>query len=102
MKHYGSKSVPIDPEIKDLVVELNYKGYKTDGSCAGHGYRGYISFSNKNKTPPYTYLTKDEAKNVIIIMKKHGCKRINFPPDVNAGGKLYAMAYFSSMGVKHD
>jgi hypothetical protein len=98
MKHHGSKSVPIDSEIKPLVVELNKKGYKTEQSCAGHGYRGYVSFLPKNHTPPYKYLTKEEAKTVINIAHKYGCKRVGFPPSVNAGGKVYATIYFSSMG----
>ena len=98
MKHYGSKDVKIDPEVKSLVLELNKKGYKTEGSCAGHGYRGYISFLPKNRSPPYQYLTKEEANDAIFIARKHGCERVGFPPSVNAHGKLYAMMYFSSMG----
>ena len=27
---------PIEPKIKPLVIALNYKGYKTTGSCEGH------------------------------------------------------------------
>jgi len=43
----------IDPEIRDIVLELNAKGRKTLMSCAGHpglqgsrGIRGYIWFEN--------------------------------------------------------
>ncbi|MFA5745650.1 MAG: hypothetical protein WC932_02195 [archaeon] len=100
MRHYGSKSVPIDPEIKSLVLELNKKGYKTEQSCAGHGYRGYISFLSKNRTPPYRYLTKEEATRAISIARKHGCERVEFPPSLNAGGKVFATMSFSSMGKK--
>lgn len=98
MKHYGSKSGAIDTQIKSLLVELNRKGYKTEQSCAGHGYRGYVSFLSKNNTAPHIYLTKEEAKNVITIAKKHGCKNVMFPKDRNAGGLLWATVTFSSMG----
>jgi len=99
MKHYGSKAVPIDSEIKSLVLELNRKGYKTEQSCAGHGYRGYISFRSAGiANGGYKYLTKEEAKNVIMIAKKHGCSRISFPDSLNAGGKVLATMTFSSMG----
>ena len=99
MKHYGSKAVPIDSEIKSLVIELNKKGYKTEQSCAGHGYRGYVSFLPKNHTSPYKYLTKEEAKTVIAIAHKHECERVGFPLSLNARGKVYATMTFSSMGV---
>lgn len=98
MKHYGSKSVAIDPKIKSLLIELNKKGYTTEQSCEGHGYRGYVSFRPKNNSSPYTYLTKNEANDVISIAKKHGCKYVTFPKDINAGGLLWATVTFSSMG----
>lgn len=97
--HIGSRQLPLDPEIKLLVIELNRKGYTTEGSCAGHGKygaglgnsgQGYISFGRS--------LSPSEARNVITIMRKYGCKRIGFPPSINAGGKVRVTAAFSPMG----
>lgn len=38
----------IDLEIRQVVKELNKRGYRTLGSCAGHlGEQGYITFEKK-------------------------------------------------------
>jgi hypothetical protein len=98
MKHYGSRDVPVDTEVKSLLSELNALGYKTEQSCAGHrGKNGYVTFLQKNKSGFPVYLTKKEAKNAIVIARKHGCKRVGFPSSVNAGGIVYAYMQFSSM-----
>jgi hypothetical protein len=48
----------------------------------------------------HTYLTKSEAKHVIAIARRHGCKRVGFPSSLNGGGKVFANMRFSSMGKK--
>jgi len=43
-------SFPVDIKIKDTIILLNKKGYKTDNSCQGHEERGistYVSFKKK-------------------------------------------------------
>ena len=49
------RGLRLDPEIVDLVIELNRAGFSTYGSCAGHPsysgkgmMRGYISFEGYN------------------------------------------------------
>lgn len=55
----------IDPEIKELVYELNDSGYKTVGSCSGHGgENGFVTF-----TPD---LSEADEEDIQYIFRKHG------------------------------
>jgi len=59
----------IDPEIKNVILELNSKGYITNASCAGHGrsykeYPGWIAFNPD--------LTRSEISDIQSIMKSFG------------------------------
>lgn len=60
----------IDPEIRSVVIELNNKGYKTEGSCAGHVRvrRGFISFTG--------VITPPKVERISQIARKHGLKNI--------------------------
>jgi len=44
------KGLDIDPEIREVVRELNSRGLTTEGSCAGHLEPGFIAFSKKSLT----------------------------------------------------
>jgi len=63
----------VDPEIRDMVIELNDKGFKTLGSCAGHmpnKINGFVSFSGKP--------TEHKIKVAKSILQKHGMVNIRF------------------------
>jgi len=62
------RSEGIDPEIVDVIIDLNKNGYKTLESCAGHKYGrmgddGVILFN--------MWIGKHQNK-IISIMEKHG------------------------------
>jgi len=48
----------VDPEIENLLVELNKHGFKTVESCAGHGEGSKIGF-NLNNVSVQTIKTGD-------------------------------------------
>ena len=54
----------IDPEIKDLVIALNSRGYRTRNSCAGNEYTtAVISFIDFR--PPLTVDERSEIKDIV-------------------------------------
>ena len=43
----GDKSIQVDEKLKDIILKLNYNGYKTLYSCQGDKYNeGYIKFDD--------------------------------------------------------
>ena len=80
----------IDPKIRNLVIELNERGFKTYGSCAGHTLGcfgalkggGFVTIV-KHKTISYTETKKlmqelfkkhKISKIIISDKKKYACK----------------------------
>ena len=81
----------IDPEIRDVVLDLNRRGYGTVGSCAGHSRKshGFISFSDYGDVAELyqemregdigeTRFTADEKKEIRGILQEHGLTGIRF------------------------
>ena len=70
----------LDPEIVDLIIELNNAGFSTYGSCAGHPsysgkgmMRGYISFEGYNNKEGITRLLKGYGlRNIRIEHRMDG------------------------------
>ena len=65
--HKRRLPLDIDPEIRPLVLELNKKGYRTYGSCAGHRDRGFIVFGK---------LKPEKQKEVKDILKNKGLEQL--------------------------
>ena len=74
----------VDPALRDVVIELNARGYRTAGSCQGHNFRnkhGYVTIrpsakeipieSNKYRDEIYS-VKKVNPHEIIMIFKKHG------------------------------
>lgn len=66
------RGLRLDPEIVELIIELNKAGFITYGSCAGHPsysgegmMRGYISFEG------YNY-----KEGLMKILKAYGLRNI--------------------------
>jgi len=91
--NYEPRGKGFDPEIVPVLRELNNKGYKTYGSCAGHGkkYDGGSGFNRGSIDIMYTpekykfgrfEKTKKmhikDVNNVINILKKYGLRWIHF------------------------
>ena len=62
----------LDPEIVELIIELNKAGFSTYGSCAGHPsysgkgmMRGYISFEGYN-----------DKEGIMKILEAYGLRNI--------------------------
>ena len=66
----GDKKIQVDEKLKDIILKLNYNGYKTLYSCQGDKYNeGYIKFDDSvdielaytilNKILPYHVLRLD-------------------------------------------
>lgn len=68
----------VDPTIRKLVTRLNFEGFETAGSCAGHKDNGFISFHNR----------KASKEQIRAILKQYGISRIRFRDD---GYYLYVM-----------
>jgi hypothetical protein len=86
----------IDPEIRNLVAELNTEGYHTDMSCAGHydpnttkATRGWLMFSR-----PW------EQSGILAILAKHNLTgvRIGFAPNM----PTILMATFDPIGQPRE
>lgn len=65
LSKYGI-SYDIDPELTSILLELNRKGYKTSGSCAGHRDKGFITISAES--------ARNKKETIVGILKKHGLK----------------------------
>ena len=66
------RGLRLDPEIVDLVIELNRAGFSTYGSCAGHPsysgkgmMKGYISFEGYN-----------DKEGIMKILQSYGLTNI--------------------------
>ena len=83
----------LDPEIANLVTELNTRGYETISSCAGHPrhkyyHKGWIYFART--------LLPDELQEVKQLAREYGLANLkveNPRPDFD-----YTAIYFSAIG----
>lgn len=97
----------IDPEILDVVLELNDMGLATTGSCAGHGEahcrlpyvigkgypkqrRGFIKFARK--------LNASEVALVRKHLKSHNLAGIRFDNTVGSGVGPQTVVRFQPIG----
>jgi hypothetical protein len=65
--------VDVDPEVRNIVIELNEKGIRTLGSCAGHRegeWRGFVTIANTVENTDMVILEK--------IFKKYGVGMLRF------------------------
>ena len=96
------RGLRLDPEIVDLIIELNGAGFITYGSCAGHPsysgkgmMRGYISFEGYNN-----------KENIMKTLEAHGLRniRIEHRMDDSDGYRGEAtLVSFDAVGVpKHN
>jgi hypothetical protein len=89
-------SYDVDPALRDVVIELNMRGYRTAGSCQGHDMRNHafvsINSSKKEIPPEQATLSKREIysmKNINVneiknIFKRHGIIITKYtPPSYN-------------------
>jgi hypothetical protein len=99
-----SRKMLIDPEVRGLVNDLNRKGFKTQGSCAGHkgsgvctrerpgGIKedqGHIAFAER--------LVPPKRETVKRICDRYGCKDIWFNE-----GNTSTNVLFKQMGQPWD
>jgi len=78
------RGLRLDPEIVDLIIELNEAGYFTLSSCAGHHgkgrgkMRGYIAFHQH-----------DDKARIIRILKAYGLTDIRIEDQFYEGDAGY-------------
>jgi len=66
---WGGGKAYLDPEIRDLVLDLNYHGFRTQQSCAGgKGHQYSKAWINMDGLGP---ITKDEAEEIKSIVRSH-------------------------------
>jgi hypothetical protein len=75
----------VDPEIRDVIIELNRKGFKTIGNCAGHRDNGFLSVGKNGYN----------EKAVTEILKRHNLKILKIEADKNPYSVFYS---FSPVG----
>ena len=70
--------VPIDPEVEEMVLELNYRGFETTGSCSGHGEKNaYIIFPEQMDS-----LQRDDVKELLEGLGARGLRFKNRQDDM--------------------
>ena len=89
LERYG---VPfdVDPEIREMVMDVNRRGYYTGGSCAGHPFptlntlgRGHLIIKGKRKggrIVESVNLPLHEQDEVKRIMRSHGLRGAQVDP----------------------
>jgi len=84
------KGMDIDPEIRDLIKDLNVSGLVTLGSCSGHhGNYGFVSFAKPS-------LSIEEREGIRRMLANRGMQGITFK---NAkGANLSAIVNFRGIG----
>ena len=92
------RGLRLDPEIVELIIELNKAGFITYGSCAGHPsysgkgmMRGYISFEGYN-----------DKEGIMKILKAYGLRniRIEYRPDASDNYRGEAtLVSFDAIGI---
>ena len=83
----------IDPDIRSMVIELNKKGFKTGGSCAGHipnRIHGFVTIMGSVPTISKIKLAKS-------ILSKYGLKNISYKY-IDTGG--FWELKFKSVGLR--
>ena len=92
----------LDPEIVELIIELNEAGFITYGSCAGHPsysgkgmMRGYIGFEGYN-----------DKEGILKILEAYGLRNIKIEHRMDDSdgyrGKA-TLVSFDAVGIpKHD
>ena len=85
----------LDPELYDVLVELNSAGFFTWQSCAGHtrgnGSHGSITFAS----PAYKKHS-GEVESILWVLSKHGLEGIRLTP-----GKNNTTATFAPIGSQY-
>ena len=92
------RGLRLDPEIVELIIELNKAGFSTYGSCAGHPsysgkgmMRGYISFERYR-----------DKEGIMRILKAYGLRniRIEYAMDDSDGYRGEAtLVSFDAIGI---
>ncbi len=86
----------LDPELYDVLIELNSTGYFTWQSCAGHtrrdGSHGYIAFAS----PPYKKHS-GEVESLLWVLAKHGLEGLRLR--INDGH--HTVATFAPIGNQY-
>ena len=90
----------IDPEIRDVVIDMNAAGYHTDMSCAGHrspsttdAIRGFLSFTEHW-----------DMNGIADILEKHNLSnvRIGYSKVDPRYIPVYLMATFDPIGQQRE
>lgn len=80
----------IDPEIRDLIGDLNNNGFATLGSCSGHhGSAGFVTFAKPN-------LSIEEREKIRGIFANRGIHEITFKDA--EGASLHSATHFRGIG----
>ena len=74
----------LDPNVKEVVADLNDRGFTTTGSCSGHGRRGYVVFDD--------LLDEDEKAEVKEVLEMNDIMHSSFEDDRNR-----TMIFFESL-----
>ena len=82
----------IDFELRDLIIELNSKGYITEGSCSGHSTKsnGFIFF---NFIP-----TQYKVNKIVNILKSYGLANLKFENHPKAIPQTFSIL-FKPVGI---
>ena len=89
----------VDPPLRDVIIELNMRGYRTSGSCQGHNMRNkaFVAINSSRKEVPTEWRTSSNniysIKNINVneiknTFKKHGITITKYIPASYVKGKI--------------
>jgi hypothetical protein len=83
----------IDPQIREFVIALNKKGYRTEGSCAGHkrGERGFVTIKGN-----FEKLNRDNQIKIVNLAKNYGLKNLRLYSFIKT---MYYRITFDPVGI---
>lgn len=83
----------IDPQIRGFVIALNKRGFRTEGSCAGHrkGERGFVTIKGD-----FEKLSYDNKVKIVNLAKSYGLKNLRLYSFIKT---IYYRITFDPVGI---
>lgn len=92
----------LDPELYDILIDLNKKGYFTASSCAGHsrgdGARGSIAFATREMYKAEYHI---KAEGILYLLQSYSLNDIQLSKFRRRSGGPGTVATFEPIGSQY-